>query len=1212
MPQALCPETHDLQRFLLGQLAAADADYLEQHLVHCHHCLGMVPALAAEDAVVVAMRAQAAGDEPEKDVVESLINRVRQLHPGAEGSALEPTPNQADDPSKTDVEGDEARTLDDPILAGRYGITEVWTGSGDGLRPSRRVEPFAAAGAPPGLIVPGYEILGELGRGGMAVVYKARQTSLNRLVALKMILSGPHAGKAERARFRSEAEAIARLQHPHIVQIYEIGDHEDRPYLALEFVEGGSLSQVLKTTPQKPGAAAQLVGTLARAMHAAHERGIIHRDLKPANVLLVPSDRPEAIALGSADEAADYDRYEPKITDFGLAKQLDKAAGQSVSGQIVGTPSYMSPEQAQARTKEVGPAADIYALGALLYDLLTGRPPFKTDTPADTMIQVIHTDPVPPSRLQPTVPHDLETICLKCLHKEPNRRYPSARALADDLARFLAGEPIQARPVSRWERGVKWARRRPVAAALAAVSVLAAISLMLGGFVWAEYQRQARMVVQGELERDRHIAGLREQVLGDLSKGDAALATGNWNQAKLNCSSALSLIGSEPGLADYRLRAQTIVLNAERGLAEVAASEDAQRRYRRFVGLRDQALFLESRLGSLDAGFNQKMTRAAARAGLDVFGIHPGGTANPVLDRHYSDAQKREILAGCYTLLLILAEAISQPLGSEDRDRQLNEALEQVLPRAVSLRPATRAYHQRRAKYLRQLGRQADAETEQRRADALKPEEAVDYFLLGDEAYQRGEGRQAIAYFTNTLRLEPEHFWARFLAAITYVQLGQPGLAEANLSVCQSRQPDFVWIYILRGFVYGQLGEQALRTHADAALHFAAAEQDFDKAMQLKPNQEATYNLLVNRGVTRIQQKKYAEAIADLQQAAQLRPDHFHAYHRLAQAYEEQKKYSEAITQLDRAIHREARLAILYHARGRLHLERQNPAKALPDFETAIRLAEAGSAAPFERGVLAEDHAQRGRILHQRGRVDEALAAYREALRIAPDYELALRSRGTLLYEQKRYQEAIKDFDAYLKKWRPVPEIYEVRGLAKAAGKDYDGAFLDYTQALNLEPTSARYALRGWIHLFREAPRSALRDFEEAIKLDGKNGDAFAGRGYAHVRLAHLKQAVADAGEALVRAQQTKRHLYNVARIYAQAAGQIKVDPRQPYRRNQESRFSYEERAVDLIRKALDGLSADQRVAFWHDYIEADAAFNPIRRGDGFAQLAGKYFRAAK
>ena len=306
------------------------------------------------------------------------------------------------------------------------------------------------------VLVPGYEILGELGRGGMGVVYKARQIGLGRLVALKMILAGEHASRADMERFRTEAESIARLQHPNIVQIHEVGEHDGKPFFSLEFCAGGSLDRKLDGTPLQPREAARLVETLARAIEAAHGKNVIHRDLKPANVLLGENDT-------------------PKVTDFGLAKKLD-AAGQTASGSIMGTPSYMAPEQARGKSQEIGPACDVYALGAILYELLTGRPPFKAATALDTVLQVISDEPVPPTQLQPKTPRDLETICLKCLHKIPAKRYATAAALADDLGRWLAGEPIQARPVSATERAAKWIRRNSVVSALAA-----AVLLTLGG-----------------------------------------------------------------------------------------------------------------------------------------------------------------------------------------------------------------------------------------------------------------------------------------------------------------------------------------------------------------------------------------------------------------------------------------------------------------------------------------------------------------------------------------------------------------------------------------------------------------------------------------------------------------------------------------------------------------------------------------------------------
>ena len=289
--------------------------------------------------------------------------------------------------------------------------------------------------------VTGYEILGILGRGGMGIVYKAIHLQLKRPVALKMILAGAHAASEGLARFRTEAEAVACLQHPNIVQIYEIGEQDGLPYLSLEFVDGGSLAQKLSGTPFPPRQAAELVETLAGAIHQAHQRDIIHRDLKPANVLLT--------AEGT-----------PKITDFGLAKKLDGASGKTASGAVMGTPSYMAPEQASGKIRALGPTTDVYALGAILYESLTGRPPFKGATLVETLRQVVNEEPVSPQQLQSSIPRDLETICLKCLHKEPARRYADAAGLAEDLQRSRKGEPIVARPVGVLERGLKWARRQ--------------------------------------------------------------------------------------------------------------------------------------------------------------------------------------------------------------------------------------------------------------------------------------------------------------------------------------------------------------------------------------------------------------------------------------------------------------------------------------------------------------------------------------------------------------------------------------------------------------------------------------------------------------------------------------------------------------------------------------------------------------------------------
>ena len=337
--------------------------------------------------------------------------------------------------------------------------------------------------------IPGYELIRELGRGGMGVVYLAWQSGLGRLAAVKMIAAGGFSRPRARARLRVEAEAVARLDHPNLVRIYEVGEWDGHPFFSMEYVDGRRLADLLRGTPMSPQRAAELAETLARASQSAHERGVVHRDLTPNNVLI----------------AADG---QPKIVDFGLSKLIIGGAGQTLTGDVVGTPSYMAPEQAGGLSKDVGPAADIYALGAILYEMLTGRPPFRAETPLETLAQVANDEPVAPRRLQPKVSRDLETICLKCLNKEPPRRYPSARALAEDLARYRAGEPIRARPVGVHSRAARWARRRPGVAALLAVGAAGAL-LALALVTWEgrqARQAQARAEQAGREEQRQRLA----------------------------------------------------------------------------------------------------------------------------------------------------------------------------------------------------------------------------------------------------------------------------------------------------------------------------------------------------------------------------------------------------------------------------------------------------------------------------------------------------------------------------------------------------------------------------------------------------------------------------------------------------------------------------------------------------------------------------------
>lgn len=351
--------------------------------------------------------------------------------------------------------------------------------------PSARTEPQGANVSTTAVCLGDYELLAELAHGGMGVVYRARQISLNRMVALKMIRSGQLATPMEVQRFRTEAEAAARLDHPHIVPIHDVGEHEGRHFFTMKLVEGGSLAEAIGGRPMPGRRAARLLAKVARAVHFAHQRGILHRDLKPTNILLDAQD-------------------EPQLTDFGLAKLIEQETHVTQSAEVMGSASYMSPEQANGCSRQLTTATDVYSLGAVLYEMLTGRPPFQGETFMDTLHQVVERNPARPSESNPAVDRDLDTICLKCLEKLPAHRYASAEALAQDLEHWTAGETILARPSTTWERTVKWARRKPAIAALLALVVLVGAA-GLGGIV---YQLRKVEATARKLHQNLYVADM--------------------------------------------------------------------------------------------------------------------------------------------------------------------------------------------------------------------------------------------------------------------------------------------------------------------------------------------------------------------------------------------------------------------------------------------------------------------------------------------------------------------------------------------------------------------------------------------------------------------------------------------------------------------------------------------------------------------------------
>jgi tetratricopeptide (TPR) repeat protein len=1006
--------------------------------------------------------------------------------------------------------------------------------------------------------VAGYEVLDVLGEGGMGVVYKARHERLRRLVALKMLRAGPQASPRALARFQTEAEVVARLQHPNIVPIYEVGDHEGQPFFALEFIAGGTLTARVNGTPQPAREAADTVAVLARAIHYAHQRGVIHRDLKPANVLLTEDGV-------------------PRITDFGLAKYPEGPDGNTRTGDVLGTPSYMAPEQAAGKVQQIGPATDVYALGAILYELLTGRPPFKAESPTDTLLQVLRDAPVPPSRLRAQTPRDLETICLKCLEKEPARRYASAVELSEDLARFLGGRAIRARRSPWWEKAIKWARRRPAAAALLVVSILAVLGLGLG-WEWharGERQRQARA---------------RAEALTGLSRaGDAFLAR-DWAGAHTHLEGVLDRVNAEPGLDDLRPEAEVRLAEAGRRQREEEAERRAAATFREFVRLRDEALFHgmnslsgEHLLGGMDLAAHRQAAEDAARQALTLAGVDLGASTPWAPDPAITDSgQREEMAAGCYALVLILADVVARvdapPAGGAKRIR---EAL-RLLERAPALLPATAAYHLRRAHFRKQLG-EADSFTPEEAA----PSGALDLFLIGYDHYRARRFDEARRAFDAAVSLQPDHFWAQCHLGMCHWYRREWDQAKSAFTACIVLRPQFVWPILVRADASGK--QRA----------WASAEADYRKAEGLlakAPNDEALYYLHANRGMLRFFQGRLDEAAADLQQAIALHPEQYAAHVNLFQVYLRQKKGPEAQRELTQALR--------------------------------------AGAPPV---VRADAYAAHGRDLWARGDRAGAAAACRSALE---EDAYHFQARGVLaqaLLEMGRDAEAIREFDEYLQHGGPPDaDVYRGRGQARMRQGDLRGACDDYTRALGLQRDPEVYLYRGWSLFFAEAYRPALWDFGTALSLPPHStgvsaghalgrltlgqyreaaaevaetwrrirlhrADAHTGRGLCRVMLGQYREAAADADDALRLGPEKPEMLHNVACIFALAVGRVEADTAAPDRAALAARWR--SRAIATLRQALARVPSGERSLFWREKVAPDPALDPIRRSPQFQEL---------
>jgi serine/threonine protein kinase len=498
----------------------------------------------------------------------------------------------------------------------------------------------------------GYQVVGLLGQGGMGIVNKARQLSLNRIVALKMLPAGKFAGPESQARFRVEAEAVAQLQHQNIVEIYEIGDHAGWPFFSMEYCSGGNLAEKLQKNPIPPREAADIVQVLAQAVHYAHKKNIIHRDLKPLNILLVPNeDNSPPEEMGKSGPRFTT-LWRLKISDFGLAKKLDaeRALTDSWAGGA-GTVEYMAPEQAAGRTDKISFATDIYALGVILYELLTGRPPFKGANKQETIQQIFEKQPVPPIHQQPNCPRDLNTICLKCLEKDPAKRYGTALELAQDLQRFLQGKPIRARPIGHVEYALRWCQRYPALTGLA-LTLIATLGLtawiIFQGMQLHQKNDQIEHVKMKKKEADAEKEkAIREKKLADEEKVQAIQELEAVRREEKSTRSATTVNSQSQNPTEFPTRPREDDLlrpnkdgapladssreKYQRILATVSVGEPdrAEKEFRRFVQSETQAGRNPAEIQKIEAHFTEYKRQIQALARLPLTELKPAPNLSP-------------------------------------------------------------------------------------------------------------------------------------------------------------------------------------------------------------------------------------------------------------------------------------------------------------------------------------------------------------------------------------------------------------------------------------------------------------------------------------------------------------------------------------------------------------------------------------------------------